>query len=412
MIFDSNTTSLGSSIPMAEGYDCSYGVELALIESAQNDMAVFKAMLNADAYECNIRKQHEGAVMESQLTALNEATIGGIWGKIKELFSKLVAKVKAIFHSLIAKLDGLFKKDKELAKKYETEIRKKTNIGNLEIKWRKVNKSNNVSKYLDLGNDDFIARAKEIAEDVYKKESPDSEDKYSAVVRKLLEIDGVANSTDLKEKIMEAIFEDDSEDTYKISEIGGASEIVSYMKENEKDAKDANNKIKKLTSALEKAVKDCDKEYSDTAKADASKDDDIKKAQHVYEISTVIQSVILSGIDIYKQAVVIIHKQYKAAFMKMVAANDKKLEENTLYLDMIAEAAEDQVDDVINNAIGSEGSSLAELNNASRNVLDGGECKDLPDDGGDKDYKPAKVDGSVDTDYVSRESAIFTDLLY
>lgn len=410
MIFDSNTTSLGSSIPMAEGYDCSYGVELALIESAQNDMAVFKAMLNADAYECNIRKQHEGAVMESQLTALNEATIGGIWGKIKELFSKLVAKVKAIFHSLIAKLDGLFKKDKELAKKYETEIRKKTNIGNLEVKWRKV-KSTDISSYVDLGKDDFINLAKNIAEDVYKKESPDSEDKFTAVAKDLLQVDA-ANSTDLKEKVMESIFEDDSEETYKISEIGGAAAIVSAMKENEKNTKDTNNKIKKLTSALEKAVKDCDKQYSDTAKDNASKDDDIKKAQHVYEISTVIQSVILSAIDIYKQAIVIIHKQTKAAFMKMVAANDKKLEENALYLDMIAEAAEDQVDDVINNAIGSEGSSLAELNNASRNVLDGGECKDLPDDGGDKDYKPAKVDGSVDTDYVSRESAIFTDLLY
>ena len=41
MIFNSNTTSLGSTIPMAEGYDGSIGCAKALIESAQNDYAMF-----------------------------------------------------------------------------------------------------------------------------------------------------------------------------------------------------------------------------------------------------------------------------------------------------------------------------------------------------------------------------------
>ena len=42
MIFNSNTTSLGTDhYAMAEGYDCSYGCALALIESARNEYKMF-----------------------------------------------------------------------------------------------------------------------------------------------------------------------------------------------------------------------------------------------------------------------------------------------------------------------------------------------------------------------------------
>jgi cell fate (sporulation/competence/biofilm development) regulator YlbF (YheA/YmcA/DUF963 family) len=59
MIFDSNRTSLGSSIPMAEGYNCSYGPALALIESANNDLAVFKAILDSDEYRRYVKLNEE-----------------------------------------------------------------------------------------------------------------------------------------------------------------------------------------------------------------------------------------------------------------------------------------------------------------------------------------------------------------
>ena len=95
MIFNSNTTSLGSSIPMAEGYDCSCGVAQALIESARNDYQMFRAMLDIDARELQIKRESSGVMRESQITVLKEATLSGIWEKIKELFSKLVAKIKA-----------------------------------------------------------------------------------------------------------------------------------------------------------------------------------------------------------------------------------------------------------------------------------------------------------------------------
>ena len=58
MIFGNNMPALGASnIPMAEGYDCSFGPSLALVESARNDFAMFKAMLQSDFREASIMKE-------------------------------------------------------------------------------------------------------------------------------------------------------------------------------------------------------------------------------------------------------------------------------------------------------------------------------------------------------------------
>jgi hypothetical protein len=141
MIFNNNTTSLGGNIPMAEGYDCSYGTALALVESARNDYAMFRAMLNVESRELQIRNESAGYVTEGEIMALTEATLGGIWNKIKELFSKLIAKIKAIFHTFLSKIDSLYKTDSQMVKKYKTEILRKGSIGNLEVKWRKVKES-------------------------------------------------------------------------------------------------------------------------------------------------------------------------------------------------------------------------------------------------------------------------------
>ena len=120
MIFNTNTTSLGSSIPMAEGYDGSIGCAKALVESARNDYAMFRAMLD---------------VNESEVYALSEATVGGIWSKIKELIQKLIAKIKSIFANFLAKFKSLYASDKKLIKDYGTKVIRKR-LDKMEIKWR------------------------------------------------------------------------------------------------------------------------------------------------------------------------------------------------------------------------------------------------------------------------------------
>ena len=121
MIFNMNT-NYSNNIPMAEGYDGSIGCAKALVESARNDYAMFRAMLD---------------VNESSIIALNEATVGGIWSKIKELIQKLIAKIKSIFANFLAKFKSLYASDKKLIKDYGTKVIRKR-LDKMEIKWRKV----------------------------------------------------------------------------------------------------------------------------------------------------------------------------------------------------------------------------------------------------------------------------------
>ena len=91
--------------------------------------------------------------------------------------------------------------------------------------------------------------------------------------------------------------------------------------------------------------------------------------------------------------------------MKAVTVNEKKLKENAEYYDAVAEAAAQEVDDVINGAISKE--ELSQFNAASKNILDG----DASDDPYANEYDKCsyystspdyKVDGSIDSCINSR----------
>ena len=233
MIFSGNKTALGATtIPMAEGYDCSYGVGLALVESARNDLAVFKAMVQADYKEMAICKESTGVMQE---------------GELASLIKKLIAKIKAIFHNFAAKFTALYMKDKELVKKYEKELGRKRNLDKLEVKWRKdkIDIAATVNKSVAEMDNNASSIAGDAGE--WKEESFDR-------VKVYLSFDTSADSIDEyhKEVINDIIFDDEEE--VKLSEIGGWRGVANEMVECGKalDKYDAN--LKKVTSNLEKIV--------------------------------------------------------------------------------------------------------------------------------------------------------------
>lgn len=397
MIFNQNTTNLSASvIPMAEGYDCSYGTALALVESARNEYAMFRAMLDVDARELQIRHESTGVIAEGEITALNEAAAGGIWKKIAETFSKLVAKIKAIFHNFIAKIRGLAMKDKELVKKYEKELLRKSNLGNLEIKWAKIKKSPleytlKTAEFTAL--DGFAGNWKEDA---------------SARVEHFLGCE----AGEFAEKMHEAFFED--VDTIKLSEVGGIRPVMAYLEGFAKKSNDLESKMKKLTTALEKLVKEANKRADNLAK-DKAADEEIQKANKVYDMACAYQTATLKENQEVMNAVKAEYKQYKAAFMKAVSAGESKLKEEAAYLEAVAEAAEQEVEDVITGAISKE--ELSDLCNATKNVKDADVSDDpdkLVDDyGRDMGDGSVKTAGTVDTEINSKsESAMFSGFLY
>ena len=403
MIFNQNTTTLGSSIAMAEGYDGALGCARALIESAENDRAMFMAMLASDARE--VVGMREGTLNEAAVTALNEASVSGIWKKIKEIFAALVAKVKSIAHNFLAKFRSLYMKDKDLVKKYGTEVSRKTNIGNLQIKWRKV-------KEADPGK--WVADAPLTLAELAALPGETEEELWKA----LTEQNDVTNASECREWLDGLRWEEESAETVKLSEVTSISKIISYLEGAAKVEKDFNNAVNKATKAFEKNVKEADKAANDAAKNGS--DDEIKKADKVYKAAMVEQRGFLVTVAEATEFIRKYHAQNKAAFMKAVAANNKKLEENAVYLDAVAEAAEQEVEDVITGAFADE--EISKVNSASLNVKDA-DVSDDPDkltygpDSYTDDYKKTPVDGEIDSAVVGKcdgkcESSIFSDLLY
>lgn len=407
MIFSGNTTALGATtIPMAEGYDCSYGASLALVEAARNDLAMFQALVHADYKEMSICKESTDVVQEGEISALHEAVGGGIFKKIAELFRKLVAKIKAIFHNFMAKINGFVMKDKDLVKKYQGELVRKNNLDKLEVKWRK-RKSGSSTKYDLFDVAESFGKAEGWAEDSWDR------------VKHYLDKDVDSVDEFVKETI-DATLED--EDTVKLGEIGGWRAVASFISDYASKSKTMQSNINKVTTALEKLVKDYDKAASNAA-GESVKDinnkdkaDAVGVANKEYDMAQAYQTAELAKIQACTKISTIEYKQNKAAFMKAVAANEKKLEESAVLLDAIAEAAEDEVDNVINSALSDE--EISDLSAASTNVIDGDVSKD-PDAltyGPDCYTANASMDdaeGCIDTEINSKEeSAYFGKLFY
>ena len=502
MIFNTNTTSLGSSIPMAEGYDGSIGCAKALVESARNDYAMFRAMLESDARELSLRSN--GYVNESSIIALNEATVGGIWSKIKELIQKLIAKIKSIFANFLAKFKSLYASDKKLIKDYGTKVIRKR-LDKMEIKWRKTTgskgyESDTSIKSLDLDalvTATFKTIKGNTVDEIWDQ---DSDKRWNKVTTKLLASGGgmsnlikntdkfknISDASDLKDCVDDALWDEESASKYDFEDIfSSGRELVTQFETFDKDIKETEKNVNRLTKRLDNELKGINKfandaakdavefkksgKYSFKGKADYYSDtDDIDwsaadksyiksskangatdwtnseegtkgtdsetekyttkqsimdtrqtRASHAYDICNVMNDIILIIANASLTAMKDNYKQTKAVFMKAVTVNDKKLEESSIYAQAVAEAAEDEVEDVITKELSNHDDWLSSTSNAPETVLDPGvDGYDLsynpPGDTYSASYVTPPTAGVKDSTIVGtkNESAFFSRLLY
>ena len=491
MIFNSNTTSLGSTIPMAEGYDGSIGCAKALIESAQNDYAMFRAMLESDARE--IQAMKSGYVNEAEVYAIREAAASGIWNKIKELFKKLIAKIKSIFANFLAKFRSLYMKDKDLVKTYGQQVMRKSNLGNMSIKWRKTKDNadfmETIGKTFEGANpDDTVNKL-----DTYAKNewSSDTDKRWETITKAMNNGKYIGKQSDgpsdYRESINDELWEDNSPTEYDFKEVfSGARQMINQFEGGSKVITKAEKYVSKLTRALDKKLKEYDKFANDAAKNAKAKDktygDGIKwsasgkdisgtgtdkwtdqgttvdwvgtntgdgakykdkweknkgkgdysddkagkekfafdvlseNASHEYDMAVVFNDAVLIDANVRLEALKEYYKQLKAVFMKAVTVSDKKLEESSIYAQAVAEAAEDEVEDVITKELSKHDNWLSSTSNAPETVLDPGvggyELGYEPDKWTD-DYITPPTAGSKDSTIVgTSESAYFGSLLY
>ena len=151
-------------------------------------------------------------------------------------------------------------------------------------------------------------------------------------------------------------------------------------------------------------------------KADASFEMRADNASHEYDMAVVFNDAVLIDANCQLEFTKEYYKQLKAVFMKAVTVSDKKLEESSIYAQAVAEAAEDEVEDVITKELSKHDNWLSSTSNAPETVLDPGvggyELGYEPDKWTD-DYITPPTAGSKDSTIVgTSESAYFGSLLY
>lgn len=403
MIFNSNTTRLSAyDIAMAEGYDCSYGAALALVESAETDYNMFRAMLTVDAHELRIQNESTSYVAESQMMTLTEASISGIWETIKNIFKKLAEKIKAIMHTFVAKITSLWSKDVDMLKKYENEVKAKKGVDDIEVKWvtyKDYTKLLSLVTWFDKRDVSNWAEDKNEREKVFLKCDPSKfkEETNSTYTN---------NGSDAKPSEV------------KLSTVGGISGVCDYLRAYQGNLKGLVKRTDKMSNDAATTANSYKKRAQDVkkiTKMDAADEYDKTNAENAkkeYDLAIAYQDATMKVINWVLSADKNEYKQNKAAFMKAISFTAKKDES---YLIAVGEAAEQEVDDVIDATISKE--DFDDINKATLNVQD----SDVSDDPDKLTYGPDKYTddlygttvGTVDTEINSKEeSAFFGRLFY
>lgn len=123
-IYSTNCTILSENDFIAdESYANAFGAYRMMVESKQNDLALFNNVIQIDFQEAYANANGDETTLMESVMALQEAGASNLWQSFIELIKKIGAKIKAIFEKFIAKLNGMFTKDtKALLKKYESKF--------------------------------------------------------------------------------------------------------------------------------------------------------------------------------------------------------------------------------------------------------------------------------------------------
>lgn len=286
-IFTNNTLSTVGGVdytqlPALEGYDATTGFAVAMLETQQNDMALFNAIVMEDYKELKAVQEGYEVINESAADVLN---------KIKEFFVKLLQKIKGIFKAFLGKLSQVFGSNRGVYDKYKKQIASYTNWKDFKVKnFRKVKGDKNgldaieaAAKYdIDAisytiiatgGGNAFIGSGGKITyNDIIKDEALDTEDIYEDLIKTRLGSDGLKSEldTDIKnmnKAFMDTVFEDEEdEDEWKAGDfIGNNIGVVLY--DADKIKKSVNKLATNLESTISKIINKIGKEQDKITKA-------------------------------------------------------------------------------------------------------------------------------------------------
>ena len=337
-LFNSNRGYLGldydcGEIVANENYTHEFGFGQMLVDNAQNDMAIFEALIAEDFKEVM-------AVQEG-VEYVNEASLGGFFDKIKEFLKKAWEKITGIIKSFMTKFIAMFIRDNgELVKKYEKEVRNKENYNKMKYKWVQYNEGelSKVGSSLEKYAVDPMTSENALENSVSEKDRK-ALDEGTYLEGMLSEILGTSTTeADFDKDFFEKVAEDaETEEGLSGARIDEIIDILKNAKAAKKDMDDMKSKIdkyfKKSLSAIDSAKKTVEGKLHGTAK-----DAVTKKANYLYKKVSVEQK----GINILLRCTMSVVKaelaQARRVFVQ--AAAYRPVKEDAILFDAIGECAE------------------------------------------------------------------------
>ena len=269
-IFVNNTVS--NTVIANENYSGIEGAMQILIDGARNDQALFEAMIASDMMEIELINCNEsGRVM-----ALQEASAGGIFERIKEFLEKMWKKLKGLVLSFIDKLKAKFTSDNvKLVNKFAKDVRKKTFGKNFTYKYSERDDSgftpnkdldtisgiiNDYLYNLNVGKEttNLDTRIKEIEKEISSGKT------LKTILNSIAKTDN-ATSDNFSEKFHKKMYKTEKECR------GLDSSRLSKIIKNLENSKDAISTAKELASDLDEFCKELIDRFDDEAEEFESK---------------------------------------------------------------------------------------------------------------------------------------------
>lgn len=260
-VYSGNRTCLGSydesEIVANENYFGEAGAMQIIAESVINDFAMFEAVISNDFQEVALGESY------AEIELLHEASIGGMFDKIKELAKKAWEKIKGLFKTFITKITVLMTRDnKSLVKKYQKEIYRK-DLSKLKFKWEKptgvsIGENLNSDKLLGLLT---LAKGTGNADDIEKKVN--DSDFIDTVLSDLSNLKNTTQS-DFYKEVHEAMYEEEDEVEGMTSAI--LSQIIETLTNSSKTLKSVKKTESNVNTFFNKLLSSIDKIRNEVTK--------------------------------------------------------------------------------------------------------------------------------------------------
>ena len=253
-VYSGNRTCLGSydesEIVANENYFGEAGAMQIIAESVINDFAMFEAVISNDFQEVALGESY------TEIELLHEASIGGMFDKIKELAKKAWEKIKGLFKTFITKITVHMTRDnKSLVKKYQKEVYRK-DLSKLKFKWEKptgvsIGENLNSDKLLGLLT---LAKGTGNADDIEKKVN--DSDFIDTVLSDLSNLKNTTQS-DFYKEVHEAMYEEEDEVEGMTSAI--LSQIIETLTNSSKALKSVKKTESNVNTFFNKLLSSIDK---------------------------------------------------------------------------------------------------------------------------------------------------------